>query len=294
MRLSTTTLGCPDWELPTVLERVCEYGFEGIDFRGLRKELKLWLLPEFSGGLTDTAARIRDHGLTVTCVSSGIHLSDTRPESVVAHDEELVRSAEICRALGCRQIRVFGGSLRLAGGAVESDRPRVIDLVAERVSALAERARSIAPVDLLIETHDAWTSSAHMLAILQRAARDDVACCWDVKHTYWTGRETPETTWLRLGGWVRNTHWKDVRRCRGSAGELGRDPGSGERLCLTGEGIVPLADCYDLLASSDYDGWYTLEWEKHWHPQIEEPEVAFPRFVRCMHDLEARRRQGCG
>ena len=122
MKLSTTTLGCPAWDLTTVLTRVRDYGFDGVDFRGLEGELKLWLLPEFSTDLTHTAARIRDHDLTVTCVSSGIHLSDTRPESIADYDEELARSAEICRALGCRQIRVFGGSLGLADGATEAQR----------------------------------------------------------------------------------------------------------------------------------------------------------------------------
>jgi sugar phosphate isomerase/epimerase len=288
MKLSTTTLGCFKWDLPTVLERVAGYGFEGIDFRGLQGELKLWLLPEFSTGLADTASCIRDLGLTVTCISSGILLSDTRPEHMAEHDEELVRSAEICRALGCRQIRVFGGSLGLAGGATEADRERVVDLVAARARDLAERAGQIAPVDLLIETHDAWTSSRDMVAALERCNRPDVACCWDLKHTYWTGKETPETSWERLAPWVRNTHWKDVRRCCGSPAEAGRDLKGSGVLCLVGDGIAPLTDCYDLLTTAGYDGWFTLEWEKRWHPYLDEPDVAFPGFVRYLRDLEAR------
>jgi len=285
MKLSTTTLGCPGWDLATVLTRLQEYGFGGVDFRGLKGEFKLWRLPEFAAGLKDTAARIRDHGLAVTCVSSGIHLGDTRPESIAAYDEELLRSAEICGALDCPHIRVFGGSLGLAGGRTEAQRAEVIELVADRARAMAQRAGAIAPVDLLIETHDAWTSSAHVRALLERIGRQDVACCWDVKHTYWASRETPETTWAALGPWVRNTHWKDVRRFRGSAKEFGRDLSRDGLLCLVGTGILPLADCHDLLQASDYKGWFTLEWEKHWHPHIEEPEIAFPRFVQSMREL---------
>ena len=40
----------------------------GIDFRGLQGEFRLWNLPEFSAGLTETASRIRESGLAVTCV----------------------------------------------------------------------------------------------------------------------------------------------------------------------------------------------------------------------------------
>ncbi len=28
-----------------------------------------------------------------------------------------------------------------------------------------------------------------------------------------------------------------------------------------------------------YEGWITVEWEKRWHPEIEEPEVALPRHL---------------
>jgi len=288
MKLSASTLGCLKWDLPTILARLREYGFDGIDFRGLGNELKLWLLPEFATMVADTAARIHDHGLAVSCISSGVLLTDTRPGNLAAGDEEIARTAEICAALGCSQIRVFGGSLNLADGATEADRPRLVNLAAERATALAERARAIAPVDLLIETHDAWTSSAHMAAVLERVNRDDVACCWDVKHTYWTGHEVPEVTWQRLGRWVRTTHWKDGRRCLDGKERFGRDVRDSGLLCTMGEGVIPLADCQELLATVGYDGWHTLEWEKRWHPHIEEPEVAFPQFVRYLRNLEER------
>jgi sugar phosphate isomerase/epimerase len=291
MKLSTSTLGCFKWDLPTTLARVREYGFDGVDFRGLRKELQLWRLPEFSTNLAETAARIRDAGLAVSCISSSVGLTENRPDKVGAVDEELARTAEICGALGCRQIRVFGGALACASGDTESARPRVIAQVVERARRLADHARAIAPVDLLIETHDDWTSSVHMAEVLERIGRDDVGCCWDVKHTYWMARETPETTWKRLSRWVRNSHWKDARRP--VAADLA-DPAIAARvqgpgmLLPLGEGVCPLADCHALMRADGYDGWFTLEWEKQWHPHIAEPEVAFPGFVRYMRGLEAR------
>ena len=33
-----------------------------------------------------------------------------------------------------------------------------------------------------------------------------------------------------------------------------------------------------MLAANDYKGFYCFEWEKKWHPEIEEPEVAFPQL----------------
>jgi hypothetical protein len=37
-----------------------------------------------------------------------------------------------------------------------------------------------------------------------------------------------------------------------------------------------------VLASSGYKGYYCFEWEKKWHPEIEEPEVAFPHYAKTV------------
>ena len=46
-----------------------------------------------------------------------------------------------------------------------------------------------------------------------------------------------------------------------------------------------MAEAYQVLRAGGYDGWLTLEWEKKWHPEIEEPEVAFPGYARYMRGL---------
>jgi hypothetical protein len=36
------------------------------------------------------------------------------------------------------------------------------------------------------------------------------------------------------------------------------------------------------LVKMGYKGYYSFEWEKVWHPDIEEPEIAFPDFARVV------------
>ena len=275
MNLSVTTLASPDWDLATVISRYAEYGFRQLDFRGCAGELQLWKLPEFSRDLAETAGRIRDAGLTVTCVSTGIHTVGSGESRRSAIDEELVPTLTVCRALGAGQIRVFGGAFDEA----DTSRERAIEQVGANLRAIAGKAGD-SGVDVLLETHDAWTRSEHSLAAVSAADRPNVGLCWDIKHTYWVADETPRATWRAIGARVRNTHWKDSRR-----GEDGRK----DRLCLCGEGLVPLADAYQVLASAGYAGPCTLEWEKRWHPHIEEPEVALPHFIDYMQTLHARR-----
>ena len=51
---------------------------------------------------------------------------------------------------------------------------------------------------------------------------------------------------------------------------------------LPGEGGVNLPDILRRLRADGYRGCYSFEWEKRWHPEIPEPEKAFPMYVRYM------------
>jgi sugar phosphate isomerase/epimerase len=70
---------------------------------------------------------------------------------------------------------------------------------------------------------------------------------------------------------VRHTHLKDSK-----------PSGTDRRYVLTGTGEVPVARQVEVLAHAGYTGYYCFEWEKKWHPEIEEPEVAFPHYARTM------------
>ena len=48
-------------------------------------------------------------------------------------------------------------------------------------------------------------------------------------------------------------------------------------LVALGEGEVPVRESLAALGAAGYDGWLTVEWEKRWHPELAEPEVALPR-----------------
>jgi sugar phosphate isomerase/epimerase len=51
---------------------------------------------------------------------------------------------------------------------------------------------------------------------------------------------------------------------------------------LTGTGDIPVKETVRVLATGGYKGYYCFEWEKRWHPDIDEPEVAFPQYAKVM------------
>ncbi len=264
MKLAFTTLGCTDWDLDTIIARAVEYGFDGVDFRGYRGELAIYELPEFTTDLDATVAKFADAALAVPCLSTSARVC-AKPDEAL---EEIRRYAPLCEAVGATMMRVFGGALG------EMSRDQGIDVAAETLRKAGAIAADHGAM-VLLETHDAWFDANHLKAVMQQADSPAVGVLWDVMHPFNHGGEAPATTVTVLGEWIRYTHIKDAKR--GDDGKL--------HLCLVGDGDLPLADCLARLRTGGYDGYLTLEWEKQWHPELDEPEVAYPKYVKTMRDL---------
>lgn len=270
MKLSFTTLGCPDWDLHTIVANAKAYGYDGIDFRGLQGVMNIYALPEFTTGVEETKQLLDEAGLQVTCFSSSVKLFDEAGQE--ANVQEITHYARLCEQFGTRFIRVFGGKI---GDTDRNDAIRTMVGHLRELSAIAE-ARG---ATLLVETHDDWISRESVKQLMDQAEGTAAAVLWDVHHPYRMLGEQPKDTWAALGPKIEYTHWKDSR-------STGVDLPS-YRYCLTGEGDIPLSGIYRLLKEQGYDGWFTFEWEKKWHPDIDEPEVALPQYVQYMRSLEA-------
>ena len=120
-------------------------------------------------------------------------------------------------------------------------------------------------VTVALETHDAFASAALVADLLQRVESPSFAALWDLHHPYRVG-ESPEDVVHGLGSRIRLVHLKDARR-----------RGDDWQLVPLGEGEVPVRESLAALDAAGYDGWLTVEWEKRWHPELAEPEIALPR-----------------
>ena len=54
MKLSFTTLGCPEWDLDTICAKGGKYGYDGVDFRGLQETMDITQLPAFTSAVAET------------------------------------------------------------------------------------------------------------------------------------------------------------------------------------------------------------------------------------------------
>jgi len=49
-----------------------------------------------------------------------------------------------------------------------------------------------------------------------------------------------------------------------------------------GQGEVPIFEAINVLSKGGYKGYYSFEWEKLWHPEIVEPEIALADYSKVM------------
>ncbi|WP_150308183.1 sugar phosphate isomerase/epimerase family protein [Planctomonas psychrotolerans] len=263
-----STLACPDYDLDGIISLATRSGYTGIELRFVRGEVDLPTLEEFSPArLAETRARFTDAGLSVVCVDTSVRQSSLDESAREAERANARANVRIAAGLGAPFIRVFGGPI-----APEDDRERVLDAIAAGLGAVAEESAAEG-VTTLLESHDDFSTSESILDLFARGAGDALQVLWDTLHTYRHG-ESPDYTWSKLGDRIRHVHMKDSNAANAD----------GFDFALAGEGTVPLLDILGVLQRNGYAGFVHFEWEKAWHPEIEDAEIAVPHFARYLAD----------
>jgi sugar phosphate isomerase/epimerase len=263
--IAFSTLGCPAWSWKTVLEHADRLGYAGIELRGVAGELDLTKVPELSGSRLAKAKKdLSALGLVVSDLGASAVMHETAAARQQAFDEGR-RFIDLAHAMGVKYVRMFGDKIPPG-----EPRDAVFARVIEGFQQMTAYAKT-AGVTVLIESHGDFTHSKDIAAIHNGVASEAFAVLWDAHHTFVAGNERPADTYAALGKWIRHTHLKDSV-----------PNGEDRRYVLTGTGQVPVQSQVAVLAAGGYKGYYCFEWEKKWHPEIEEPEIAFPQFAKTM------------
>jgi sugar phosphate isomerase/epimerase len=266
-RLGFSTLGCPKWPWAKILEQAAALGYAGIELRGLEGEMDLTKRPEFSArSLAETRRQLSDRGLVISDLGSSAKMHEREPTKRAAQLDEAQRFIDLAHNLGAPWIRVFPDTYF-------DDEAH--EITQQRIGATLGELGTFAKgsgVGILMESHGALTDSPSLVAIMKAAVpASNVGLVWDTHHTVVEGHETPADTWTQLHGWVHHTHIKD------SVAD-----GNDRRYVLLGQGTVGVQAIVRTLVRGGYDGFFGFEWEKVWHPDIDEPEIAFPQYAETM------------
>jgi sugar phosphate isomerase/epimerase len=266
IKLAYSTLACPNWTVEQAVEAAKLYGYDAIEWRLADGEV---LSPQTPESVKRRVVEVtQQHGLAVACLDTSCQFVQASDEARRQVIQAAIAMTDLAVELGAPYLRVFGG--KIPEGSTRAE------LLAPTRAALATVAAYCATkaVTLLLETHDDWSRSLDSLALITGIPAG-AAILWDVHHPFRMD-ETPAQTLhnLKDGQSVAHVHIKDARRDSLQA--------SGWQLTLLGEGEVPVQEAVQLLQQHGYNGYLSLEWEKKWHPEIAEPEVALPQAMALL------------
>jgi sugar phosphate isomerase/epimerase len=267
--IAFSTLACPQWDWTKILDYAAAHAFAAIELRGLQGNLDLPSHRVFDASqIAQTKREIITHGLRIACVSSSAHMDESDASARAQQASDAKRFIDLAAALDAPFVRVFGTNPGSGKPLAPDD--QIESRVAANLKEVGEYAGTRG-VTVLLESHDNLVTSAVLSDVLQRADSKHVALLWDAYHTFAKGGEQPEATVQQLGKWIRHTHLKDSAITS-----------EGRKYVLTGRGDVPIQRQIAALQRIGYQGYFCFEWEKVWHPDLTDPDIAVADYARVV------------
>ena len=144
MKLSFSTLGCPEWQWRDIYATARDLGYDGVEIRGIGREMFAPKMSIFSAeNIEKTKETLREAGLAVPLFTTAAYLSD--PSQLPLAEFEILAYAELAQKLGVKYVRIMGE---------KTPEPQYESTVAELAEQYGRFCDMTAPfgVTLLIET----------------------------------------------------------------------------------------------------------------------------------------------
>ncbi len=268
LKLAFSTLGCPDWNFPQIVDFAKLRGYTGIELRGIQRQMDLSKCGEFNteSKRKETLILMKDKGLQFVDLgsSANMHLMDAAENK--KNLDEGRSFVDLAQEINCPYVRVFPNKIP------KDQKEATIEVIAQHLHQLGEYAKG-KNVTVLMETHGDAVWTADIVKIMELANHAQVGLVWDVSNMWTITKEPPVDVYKRLSKYIHHTHIKDAKM-------ENNEP----HYVFIGKGEVPIFQAIDALNKGGYKGYYSFEWEKMWHPEIDEPEAAFADYSKAMQD----------
>lgn len=265
--LAFSTLGCPDWSFQQIISFAVQHGYQGIEVRGLQRQMDLTQCPEFTTeeNRKATLALMKENGLRFVDLGSSAALHMPQGAEREKNLAEAKRFIDLARQINCPYVRVFPNNF-----PKDQSKEATMNLIKKGLQQLGAYAKD-KNITVLLETHGEVTRTDDLLNIMQTAAHPNVGLVWDVCNMWTVTKEPPAHVHRKLKKYIRHTHVKDAKMIDGQP-----------HYVLLGQGDVPIFEAIDALHKDGYKGYYSFEWEKLWHLEIAEPEIALADYPIAM------------
>ncbi len=262
MKLAFSSIACPTWSLVTMVEKAKEYGYTGIELRGLEGQMYLPLAPQLASNPGKVADLMDATGVGLICLSTSAAFHHRDKETQAKSSKEVRDYIELAEALRCPYVRVFGSEIQKMSFSLLGYERRETTLarIVEGLKPLADYAAQRG-VTLLIENNGDFVDSVSMWFIVDAVGSPGMRCCWNPLNAL-AKRERPTVSIPRLSARIGMVHICD--------GHF--ENGGFTGYALPGEGNVELARLVQLLKGVGYQGYLCLDWPKLWQPSLADPD----------------------
>ena len=259
MKICFSTLGCVEYSLAQVVALAKKFSAEGLEIRGLDGQMNngkiACLQPEKA---TETKRILSENGIKPTVLGTSCMFHNAEKyDAAIPEGKECILSAQ---RLEIPYIRVFGNDLTEPHDACIS---RVCQGIASLCRFAADKQ-----VTVLLEVHGGFNTVESLSPVLERLQTyPNFGLIWDIAHSH----RVYGTNWLpfysKIRPFIRHVHVKDLSDANG-------------KLTLPGDGDIPILPILKRLTKDGFDGYFSLEWERKWHPELPSIESALAAMQR--------------
>ena len=243
MKLSFSTRHVTAESFMALCDKTAQYGFQGFEIYDAAREKKDHADSIFHAYLTPGAKRKLVNRHISLCAL-------TWPQPITADTDPaaLTKYVERAATAGAENVIVS------------------MDPVPENIAAIlipaARRAQELG-VMVLLETAGPLASTKAALDIIAQVGSAAMGVCWNIRQTYFEGKELADTSIQNLGAYIRYVRIGDRRE---------------NTDVLIGEGGLPVRDFMNALRSLNYDGYICADWNE----EIPSEDIVLTHFVSYM------------
>ena len=267
MKTAFSTLGCPDWTFTKIVECAKNNGINALEIRGINSVMEADKITEFTAeNMAETKRILKDNGLKI--INFGTSCNFHNDDNVALSIEEGKRTVDVCNPMNIPYIRVFGDTINTQG-----DTERVIKNVVHGISEICAYGQD-KNVTVLLEIHGNFNTAENVSKVMDGLKTyENFGILWDIEHSDKIYGDNWREFYKLIKPIIKHVHIKDYIRASGDAPF---------KLTTVGDGDIPISDIVNTLIDDGYDGYFSLEWEKKWVPELPEFEVGLESFLRTM------------
>src|SRR6185503_6763655 len=260
--LSYSTLACPDWSFQQIVDFAVKHNYKGIEIRGIKRELNLPKCPEFSNeNMAATLQLMKEKKLAFVDLGSSATLHFAEGAERDKHIADGKAFIDLAQQINCPNVRVYPNLL-----PKDRDKDEVMDFIVKGLLELGSYAKA-SGVKVLMETHGDLVWAHDVEKLMKDVSHPNVGLVWDICNMWTITKEPPAEVYRLLKKYIHHTHIKDAKLVDGKP-----------KYTRLGQGEVPWSEAFTALTKGGYKGYYSFEWEKLWHPELEDPETALANY----------------